>query len=102
MKRGFMNLMDMRLKAVELGQTFIGNLEIRWQEIWSEMDSPSSAELENFLIYATSVNMAQSSHKVTATTTDMLTKMTTSLSQILGSPAKTDPAKAAESLLSKE
>jgi hypothetical protein len=104
MQRGFMNLMDMRLKAVELGRTFVGNLETRWQEIWSGMDSPSSAELENFLIYATSVatNMAQSSHKVTATTADILTKMTTSLSQILGSPAKTDPAKAAESLLSNE
>lgn len=102
MQRGFTNLMDMRLKAVESGRTFVGNMESRWQEIWAGMDSPSSAELENFLIYATSVttNMAQSSHKVTATTTDMLTKMTTSLSQILGSQAKTEPAKAAESLLS--
>jgi hypothetical protein len=68
------------------------------------MDSPSPEELENFLIYGMSVttNMAQSPHKVTATTTDMLTKMTTSLSQILYSPAKTDPVRAVESLLSNE
>jgi hypothetical protein len=104
MQWGLTNITEMRLKALESGRMFIENLEIRWQEIWIGMDSPSSEKLENFLIYATSVatNMAQSPHKVTTTTTDMLTKMTTSLSQILGFPAKTDPAKAVESLLSNE
>jgi hypothetical protein len=102
LQRGFTNLLDMRQKALESGQTFVGNLETQWQQIWSGMEPPSSTDLENFLIYAESVttNMAQSSHKITAITTDMLTKMTTSLSQILVSQAKTEPAKEAESLLS--
>jgi hypothetical protein len=104
LQRGFTNLLDMRQKALESGQTFVGNLETRWQEIWSGMESPSSVDLENFLIYAKSVtmNMAQSPHKITASTTDMLTKMTTSLSQILVSQVKTETAKEAESLLSGE
>ncbi len=68
------------------------------------MVSPTPEELENFYIYVLSVttNMAQSPHKVTAITTDMLTEMTIRLSQILHSPVKTDPVGEVESLLSSE
>jgi hypothetical protein len=93
----------MRQKSTVSGQTFVENLETKWQEIMT-MVSPTPEELENFYIYALSVttNMAQSPHKVTSITTDMLTEMTTRLSQILHSPAKTDPVGVVKSLLSSE